>query len=52
MTDTVKKELPGACCLAAGGVVYAFFAVRCGASLLSLVSFTGMFAQSYAPPSE
>lgn len=41
MTDTVKKELPGACCLAAGGVVYAFFAVRCGASLLSLVAAFG-----------
>lgn len=28
-----KREFRDSCCLAAGGVVYAFFAVRCGASL-------------------
>ncbi len=33
MPFLAKKELRSACCLAAGGVVYAFFAVRCGASL-------------------
>ncbi|MGN0975177.1 MAG: hypothetical protein ACI4OL_04185, partial [Gemmiger sp.] len=36
MMADAKRECFHACCLAAGGVVYAFFALRCGASLLFL----------------